>query len=65
MPELAARFVGRADLVPDHVDNHRSAVVFDNDDLKPVFKREAGDAFGPRGETAEPTRQGRQEWQGA
>jgi hypothetical protein len=38
---LAGRLIRRADLVPDHVRDHRRAPVGDDDDLQAVCQREA------------------------
>ena len=40
---LARRLVGGADLVPDHVGDHRRAVVGNDDQLQSVRQREVGD----------------------
>ena len=42
-PRLARRLVGGADLVPDHVGDHRRAVVGNDDQLQAVRQREVGD----------------------
>jgi hypothetical protein len=39
---FARRLVGRADLVPDHLGDHRRAVIGDHDDLQAIIEREAG-----------------------
>ena len=42
-PRLARRLVGGADLVPQHVGDHRRAVIGNDDDLETVREREVGD----------------------
>ncbi len=42
---LAGRLVGGADLVPDHVRDHRRPAVGDDDDLHAVGEREARGAL--------------------
>ena len=39
----ARRFICRSCPVPDHMHHHRSAVIFNNDDLHAVVEREVGD----------------------
>ena len=45
-PRFARRLVGGADLVPDHVGNHRRAVIGNDDQLEAVGQREVGDLAG-------------------
>src|SRR5262245_862488 len=42
-PRLARRRVGGADLVPDHMGDHRRAVVGNDDDFETVRQREIAD----------------------
>ena len=48
-PGFARRLVGRADLVPDHLRDHRGAAIGDHHDLHAVGKREGGRACGGDG----------------
>ena len=43
---LSRRFVGRADPVPDHMDDRRGAVIFDDDDFQAIVQPEVGDFGG-------------------
>ena len=49
-PGLAGHLVGRADLVPQHLDHDRRAVILDHHGLEPVAEREVADARGHLGQ---------------
>ena len=59
---FARRLVGRADLVPDHLDNDRGARILDHDDLKPVVQ---GEGLGIENRRMEGTSDDRGRQQGA
>ena len=43
---LSGRLVGRADPIPDHVNNDRGAVILDHDRFQAVLEFERGDSSG-------------------